>query len=97
VINPATTGPKATPIPDAELEEPEAPADWAAPEAPDAADPEAPDPDILADPVMLDMEPDMDMDPEEPEAMLEPEAPATVAMVPETPSDSRAIPFPTEV
>jgi hypothetical protein len=46
---------------------------------------------------MVDMEAEPDMDMEEPEAMLDPEAPAMVAMVPETPRDSRAIPLPTEV
>jgi hypothetical protein len=97
LTSPATAGPKATPaIPAAELgvvdaEAPD-PADW--PEEP--ADPEA-EPDIRDEPDMVDMEAEPDMDMEEPEAMLDPEAPAMVAMVPETPRDSRAIPLPTEV
>ena len=39
--------------------------------------------------------PDMEADPVA-EAMLDPDIPEMVAMDPETPSDSRAIPLPTE-
>lgn len=57
-----------------------------------------------AEPDCRDSEPDDLEDPEaepddpvaEAEAALEPDAPETVGMVPETPSDSSAIPLPTD-
>lgn len=79
---------------DVELEDPEPAAD------PDPDGLELPDPD-LEEPLAMDplaMDP-LDMEPlvAEAEGALDPDIPEMVAIDPETPSDSRAIPLPTEL